>query len=94
MIPLLTRNKKEYFYSWEKKIWSTGNNVRLNRDNSGHILTITIDVDLGCERMIKVNFLSLLKNLTAPIYSCEVTVMYTRNWKLPTNMIKDEEYRE
>jgi hypothetical protein len=43
----------ESFYSWDKKIWSTKNNVRPNCDDSDHVLIITICVDLESERTIR-----------------------------------------
>jgi hypothetical protein len=42
----------ESFSSWEKKIWPTENTVRPNRDDSGHVLIMTIRVSLGSERTI------------------------------------------
>jgi hypothetical protein len=45
--------KMESFYSWEKKTWSTENNVQPNWDDSGHVLIIPIDVDLRSERTIR-----------------------------------------
>jgi hypothetical protein len=43
----------ESFYSWGKKIGLTKNNARPNRDDSDHVLIITIDVDLGSEGTIR-----------------------------------------
>jgi hypothetical protein len=37
--------KMESCDSWDKKIWSTENTIRPNRDDIDHVLIMTIDVD-------------------------------------------------
>jgi hypothetical protein len=34
----------ESFYSWDKAIWSTQNNVQLNRDDTGRVLSIKFSI--------------------------------------------------
>jgi hypothetical protein len=47
---ILLANENRSFYRRSKKKLPTDNNIRLNRDDSGRVLFITIDVELGSER--------------------------------------------
>jgi hypothetical protein len=39
-------SKEKWFYRQRKKVLSAENNVRPNRDDSDHVLIITIDIDI------------------------------------------------
>jgi flagellar motor switch protein FliM len=50
---ILPENEKRWFDLQRQKILSIENNVRPNRDDSDHVLIITIDIDLESGRTIR-----------------------------------------
>jgi hypothetical protein len=69
--------KMESFHSWEKKIWSTENNVRHNCDDTDHVLISVIDRAPGDGRMIGPSFsLWSFKVTKGSIYSYSVAELW------------------
>jgi hypothetical protein len=81
IIPLWTGNKKKSVYSWEKKLWSTENSIRPNRDDRDHVLIITIGVDSGDRRTIKTScFLQSFKKWQSArsLKRCAKIIVFTK----------------
>jgi hypothetical protein len=66
--------KMEFFCSWEKKIRSTENHVRPNRDESDYVLILTVGVDLESEQTIRYRCIKWLD-----IESCRIWSVASRS---------------